>query len=765
MLAEAVEIDPARACLDQHTRLVGAGGEQGHDVEPGGDPADLHVRELALERTDEYVAAAAVTNPHAPQVPVELATLEEVRKGELLESGWRDHAVEHLIREQAHECRRGDQPAESQGRREGLAGRAEIGDALGREPLERPYGCAVVAELGVVVVLDHERVSSLGPLEQGGSALWGEDDPGRELVGGRHEYRVDVRSVERRDVDALVVHGDRRGRQAGAGHDLADHGMTGVLDADRLAAKPSQDGAEQANCLGETAAHEGVLGPTRNSTRSAEVGDERSAQRRRATNVAVGELLVRRSLQGRAIRLHPFLAWKARVVGKVRPQVVARALLVRLALEHDGLADGPRDPRRGAPAEDEIPLGPELRVGADDEAARGPELGGQRPSRGKHGSRLQPPFADRLAELPLELCGKRLDGAAIEPDQQFRRAAQLVHEISTEVDLNNDQRTVYLGAQRTIHEAQAWRGTMVRTLLFCTTCAVVIVATGIAATGTPQVVAKIETGAGPCSEIGGFGYVWVGVGGANALARIDPATNTVTASIPVGAGPCGVATGAGSVWVDGYGSHSVIRVNPATLKVVKRITLPDQIWDVAFGAGAVWATEPNLGYVLRINPRTNKVGRKIKIPGFAGPANLRFGAGAVWVGSLLGRRVFRIDPRTNKVTWIRVGRTPRSLAASSSAIWVSNHLSNTVSRINPKTRKVVATIRVGKQPENAAIADDGTVFVPNLGSNTVSRIDPATNTVVDTIPVGTKPFPTASAFGDIWVPSAGGTDVYRIHIG
>ena len=156
--------------------------------------------------------------------------------------------------------------------------------------------------------------------------------------------------------------------------------------------------------------------------------------------------------------------------------------------------------------------------------------------------------------------------------------------------------------------------------------------------------------------------------------------------------------------------HPVIRVDPVALEVVKRINLPDQIWDVTFAAGAVWATEPNLGYVVRINPKTNKVRRRIKIPGIAGPANLRYGAGAVWVGSLLGRRVFRIDPRTNKVTSIRVGRTPRSLAASDSAIWVSNHLSNTVSRINPKTRKVVATIRVGKQPENAAIADDGTIF-------------------------------------------------------
>jgi len=77
----------------------------------------------------------------------------------------------------------------------------------------------------------------------------------------------------------------------------------------------------------------------------------------------------------------------------------------------------------------------------------------------------------------------------------------------------------------------------------------------------------------------------------------------------------------------------------------------------------------------------------------------------------------------------------------------------------------VATIRVGAGPENAAVATDGTVFVPNVFDDSVSRIDPATNKVVQTIPVGVKPFPAASAFGDIWVPSAGGTEVYRLHIG
>jgi YVTN family beta-propeller protein len=77
----------------------------------------------------------------------------------------------------------------------------------------------------------------------------------------------------------------------------------------------------------------------------------------------------------------------------------------------------------------------------------------------------------------------------------------------------------------------------------------------------------------------------------------------------------------------------------------------------------------------------------------------------------------------------------------------------------------VATIRVGQGPENAAVAADGTVFVPNVGSDTVSRIDPATNSVIETIPVGSKPFPAAFAFGDIWVPSSGGTELYRLHAG
>jgi hypothetical protein len=36
--------------------------------------------------------------------------------------------------------------------------------------------------------------------------------------------------------------------------------------------------------------------------------------------------------------------------------------------------------------------------------------------------------------------------------------------------------------------------------------------------------------------------------------------------------------------------------------------------------------------------------------------------------------------------------------------------------------------------------------------------------VIETIPVGAGPFPAANAFGDIWVPSSRGTEVFRLHV-
>jgi YVTN family beta-propeller protein len=78
---------------------------------------------------------------------------------------------------------------------------------------------------------------------------------------------------------------------------------------------------------------------------------------------------------------------------------------------------------------------------------------------------------------------------------------------------------------------------------------------------------------------------------------------------------------------------------------------------------------------------------------------------------------------------------------------------------------VVARVKVGLGPSNAAIAGDGSVFVPNNADGTVSRIDPVHNKVVATYRVGPKPFPAAAAFGDVWVPLSGGRQVVRFRVG
>ena len=215
------------------------------------------------------------------------------------------------------------------------------------------------------------------------------------------------------------------------------------------------------------------------------------------------------------------------------------------------------------------------------------------------------------------------------------------------------------------------------------------------ATGAPEVVARIPTGSQPCSEVGGLGYVWVGVGGTGQLARIDPATNTVTARVPVGPGPCGVAIGAGSVWVDGYGTSSVIRVDPAKLKVVKRIQLHDQVWDVDLRSRLGLGDRARARLRGADQPEDEPRPAPVPDPGTASPANLRFGARRG-----LGRRAERppdlphrhahrpgeLDPRRARRRARSPSRRPRSGSRTSAA--------GTVSRVNPRTRKVVATIRV-----------------------------------------------------------------------
>jgi YVTN family beta-propeller protein len=83
------------------------------------------------------------------------------------------------------------------------------------------------------------------------------------------------------------------------------------------------------------------------------------------------------------------------------------------------------------------------------------------------------------------------------------------------------------------------------------TVAVAGIASAAGSLAPARIVARITSGLGPCSEVGGAHAVWVGNLREATAARIDPATNKVTGKVEVGRQPCGVAIGAASVPVDG----------------------------------------------------------------------------------------------------------------------------------------------------------------------------------------------------------------------
>jgi gliding motility-associated-like protein len=71
--------------------------------------------------------------------------------------------------------------------------------------------------------------------------------------------------------------------------------------------------------------------------------------------------------------------------------------------------------------------------------------------------------------------------------------------------------------------------------------------------------------------------------------------------------------------------------------------------------------------------------------------------------------------------------------------YVANYF-NTVSVINVTTNVVVATIKVGQQPQCVAVSPDGSrVFVTNRNDNNITVIDTRSNTVIATIPANFYP--------------------------
>jgi len=98
--------------------------------------------------------------------------------------------------------------------------------------------------------------------------------------------------------------------------------------------------------------------------------------------------------------------------------------------------------------------------------------------------------------------------------------------------------------------------------------------------------------------------VWISQWGANAVVRIDPATNRVTAVIPVGSNPRSLEADARGVWVGHMSTAGALLIDPATNQVVAGIPAsedPYQLTRIAPWENTLWATLLPNNEVARID--------------------------------------------------------------------------------------------------------------------------------------------------------------------
>ena len=226
--------------------------------------------------------------------------------------------------------------------------------------------------------------------------------------------------------------------------------------------------------------------------------------------------------------------------------------------------------------------------------------------------------------------------------------------------------------------------------------------------------------------------VWVAggdlktAGGAGAVTRIDPSTNTVTGTVAVSPAPVAVVAGFGSLWATSRDSGVVWRIDPVALSVIASVPVGNGPNMLATGEGAVWVASFKDGTVSRIDPATNRVTDTIDVGGR--PQRIAAGAGAVWVtiqistDTLGDGTVVRIDPGSNRVvaTIIAKGNLPMGVAVGLGSVWVTNYFSNSVSRINPTTNQIDVTICVAGHAPDLAIGR-GEVWVSGDVAGTISR--------------------------------------------
>ena len=268
----------------------------------------------------------------------------------------------------------------------------------------------------------------------------------------------------------------------------------------------------------------------------------------------------------------------------------------------------------------------------------------------------------------------------------------------------------------------------------------------------------VATGSAPCGTGVGKGAVWVGVYGTGKLLRLDPVSGRVTRRIPVGSWACRVALDGKAAWVTRDRAGVLVRVDLNTGRR-QSFEVGASPFDVILAAGAIWVTSFDAGTVARIDPATRRLSRVYKDG--PNPAGVAFCGGRIWVGH--GRSatsLTSIDPSTHRLRRLDVGtKSPGWPRCVFGQLWVTTP--KAVLKVDALSGKVLARLRLGGTPAEAARGPDGLVWITDKERSLVHRIYAKRVVVVNSFAAGPGAFSLARADGAMWITSFAGADVRR----
>ena len=235
--------------------------------------------------------------------------------------------------------------------------------------------------------------------------------------------------------------------------------------------------------------------------------------------------------------------------------------------------------------------------------------------------------------------------------------------------------------------------------------------------------------------------------GSHDVSVIDLATQKAVALVPVGRSPAGVVASsrAGRVFVSNPDSKTISVIDMRAQKVVDTLAAGDGPVgiDAAPDGSHVYAADWYRDRLLVFDTRSKaQATPSASIPVGKAPAGVAASdrAGTVFVAERDDDSVALVDVNAQRVrVRARVGSHPFALLfdAPRQRLYALNVQSDDLSVLDtrdPDRLDLIATVKVGKAPYGAALADGGALlYVTNQHDDTVSVIDAATLEVLRTL--------------------------------